>query len=125
MSGPRVTLGRLWIDRWARLLDSPAADGVLALALVAGTWVWEGCEPGKGRLPADALSLTLTALVNMPLAVRRRAPFAVLVVSASTALVYHALGCHPGSTISVLCWRCTRWPYAAPGRPPRPKQRWW
>ncbi|GGQ22329.1 sensor histidine kinase [Streptosporangium pseudovulgare] len=95
MSGSRVTLGRPWIDRWARLLDSPAADGVLALALVAGTWGWEVFEPGRGR-PTDVLSLTLTALVNAPLAMRRREPFTLLVVSVSASLVYHALGYHPG-----------------------------
>ncbi|MFG1685859.1 sensor histidine kinase [Nonomuraea sp. NPDC049269] len=68
-------------------------DGALALTLVVGTWLWEIYEPGKGR-PADALSLTLSLLVNGPLALRRRAPVAVLVVSTVAALVYHLLGYH-------------------------------
>ncbi|MFC6079867.1 sensor histidine kinase [Sphaerisporangium aureirubrum] len=70
-------------------------DGTLAVALVAGTWLWEAWEPGKGR-PTDALSLTLIALVNAPLALRRRAPFAVLAVSAGASLTYHTLGYHLG-----------------------------
>lgn len=70
-------------------------DTALALTLVVGTWLWEIYEPGKGR-PTDALSLTLTLLVNGPLVLRRRAPVAVLLVSTGAALVYHLLGYHLG-----------------------------
>ncbi|MEV1240136.1 histidine kinase [Nonomuraea sp. NPDC049750] len=70
-------------------------DGALALALVVGTWLWEMYDPGKGR-PPDTLSLSLTVLVNAPVALRRRAPVAVLVGSTGAALVYHMLGYHLG-----------------------------
>jgi len=66
-------------------------DGALALTLVVGTWLWEIYEPGRGQ-PTDAWSLTLILLVNGPLALRRQAPVAVLLVSTGTALVYHLLG---------------------------------
>ena len=68
-------------------------DGALALTLVVGTWLWEIYDPGKGR-PTDALSLTLTLLVNGPLVLRRQAPVAVLVLSTGAAMVYHLLGYH-------------------------------
>jgi signal transduction histidine kinase len=70
-------------------------DFALALTLVAGTWVWEFYDPGKGR-PADGLSMTLTLLVNGPLALRQRAPVIVLVVSTGASLAYHLLGYHQG-----------------------------
>ncbi|MGV9380376.1 sensor histidine kinase [Nonomuraea sp. NPDC003707] len=76
-------------------LDPRLLDVALAVALGVGTSLWEVLELGKGR-PADARSLALTALVNAPLALRRRAPFTVLVVSTSAALLYHLLGHHPG-----------------------------
>ncbi|MET9250348.1 hypothetical protein [Nonomuraea sp. NPDC003709] len=76
-------------------LDPRLLDVALAVALGVGTSLWEVPELGKGR-PADAQSLALTALVNAPLALRRRAPFTVLVVSTSAALLYHLLGHHPG-----------------------------
>jgi signal transduction histidine kinase len=76
-------------------LDPRLPDVALAVALGVGTSLWEVLELGKGR-PADAQSLALTALVSAPLALRRRAPFTVLVVSTTAALLYHLLGHHPG-----------------------------
>ncbi|NUR87288.1 MAG: sensor histidine kinase [Nonomuraea sp.] len=70
-------------------------DGVVALTLVVGTWLWEALEPGRGR-PGDALSMALTLLVNAPLALRRVAPVPVLLASVGTSLVYHVLGYHLG-----------------------------
>ncbi|WP_049577036.1 sensor histidine kinase [Nonomuraea sp. SBT364] len=83
------------LTRRLSALSPRLLDGALAATLVVGSWLWELLETGKG-LPADAVSLTLTALVNAPLALRRRTPLPVLVVSAAAALIYHLLGYHPG-----------------------------
>jgi signal transduction histidine kinase len=72
------------------------ADTALALFLIITSWLWAVAEPGQGRHPADLPSLALTLLVNAPLAARRRAPYAVLAVSVSGAVVYHVLGYHYG-----------------------------
>ncbi|MGR6919724.1 hypothetical protein ACU635_36295 [[Actinomadura] parvosata] len=38
----------MFARRWSSL-DARLLDGALALALTAGTWLWEVLEPGKGR----------------------------------------------------------------------------
>ncbi|MFI7633032.1 sensor histidine kinase [Nonomuraea sp. NPDC049400] len=77
-------------------INPAIVDTALALFLVITSWLWAVAEPGQGRRPADLPSLTLILLVNAPLAARRRAPYAVLVVSVSGAAVYHLLGYHHG-----------------------------
>ncbi|WP_217707258.1 sensor histidine kinase [Nonomuraea rhodomycinica] len=77
-------------------VDPLLLDVGLALLLFGGTWLWAWYEPGRGTRPVDAASVLLTAVAGLPLALRRRAPFAVLVVSTAAAAVYHALGYHYG-----------------------------
>jgi signal transduction histidine kinase len=77
-------------------VDPLALDGVLALVMSVGSVVWAVYEPERATRPVDGLSVVLTFAVNLPLALRRRAPFAVLAVSAAGAAVYHALGYHYG-----------------------------
>jgi DNA-binding CsgD family transcriptional regulator len=81
-----------------RLLSAPPLllDGSVGLALTAGSWLWTILEPERGMRPGDALALVLTAMVNLPLAFRRRAPCTVLATSTVTASVFHALGYHYG-----------------------------
>ncbi|MEV0196679.1 histidine kinase [Nonomuraea sp. NPDC050691] len=71
-------------------------DVSLALLLFGGSWLWAVYEPGRGTRPVDAVAVVLTAVVGLPLALRRRAPFAVLVVSSAAAMAYHALGYNYG-----------------------------
>ncbi|MGW4638476.1 sensor histidine kinase [Sphaerisporangium sp. NPDC004334] len=55
-----------------------------------------GMTPEHGfRLP-DRFSMTLTLVANLPLALRRRAPLVVLLISCAAAIVYHALGYYYG-----------------------------
>ncbi|KAB8195072.1 sensor histidine kinase [Nonomuraea phyllanthi] len=77
-------------------------DGGVALSLVVGTWLWDWYGPDMGR-PSDLLSSTLTLLANGPLAMRRRAPMAVMTLCAATSLMYHHLGYHIGlNSIALL-----------------------
>ncbi|GGL19234.1 ATPase [Planomonospora parontospora subsp. antibiotica] len=71
-------------------------DGALALVMSVGSVLWAAYEPGRAMRPADGLSVALTVVVNLPLALRRRMPFTVLVVSVAGAVSYHALGYHYG-----------------------------
>ncbi|MFC5821019.1 sensor histidine kinase [Nonomuraea harbinensis] len=83
-------------------LNPLVLDGLMALALVVGTWVWDWCGPNMGK-PPDLLSLTLTLLVNGPLVLRRRAPLTVLTISAAASFLYHLLGYHLGlNTVGLL-----------------------
>ncbi|MFI7708253.1 sensor histidine kinase [Nonomuraea sp. NPDC049480] len=77
-------------------INPAIADIALALFLIITSSLWALAEPGQGRHPADLPSLALTLLVNAPLAARRRAPYTVLVVSVSGAVIYHLLGYHYG-----------------------------
>ncbi|MET8139558.1 sensor histidine kinase [Sphaerisporangium sp. NPDC005288] len=72
------------------------ADTALALFMIITSWLWALIEPAQGHHPADLPSLALTLLVNAPLAARRRAPYSVLVICVSGAIVYHLLGYHYG-----------------------------
>ncbi|MFD0476344.1 sensor histidine kinase [Nonomuraea thailandensis] len=72
------------------------ADGLLAVTLTCGSWLWAVSEPQRATRPADLLSSVLTMAVNLPLAWRRRASFSVLLVSAVAAICYHLLGYHYG-----------------------------
>ncbi|MBG0812662.1 sensor histidine kinase [Planomonospora sp. ID82291] len=83
-------LGRLSV------VDPLVLDGALALVMSVGSVLWAVYEPGRAARPVDGWSVALTAVVNLPLALRRRMPFTVLVVSAAGAVVYHALGYHYG-----------------------------
>ncbi|MER6000099.1 hypothetical protein ABT120_16130 [Nonomuraea angiospora] len=77
-------------------------DGALAFLLVVGTWLWDFYGPDLGRSP-DLLSVTLTLIANGPLALRRRAPLTVLVISTMASLTYHVLGYHLAlNTIGML-----------------------
>ncbi|MEU6783080.1 sensor histidine kinase [Nonomuraea angiospora] len=77
-------------------------DGALAFLLVVGTWLWDFYGPHLGRSP-DLLSVTLTLIANGPLALRRRAPLTVLVISTMASLTYHVLGYHLAlNTIGML-----------------------
>ncbi|MBG0824593.1 sensor histidine kinase [Planomonospora sp. ID91781] len=77
-------------------VDPLVLDGALALVMSVGSVLWAVYEPGRATRPVDGLSAALTAVVNLPLALRRRMPFTVLVVSVAGAVVYHALGYHYG-----------------------------
>ncbi|MFC4015233.1 hypothetical protein ACFOY2_49030 [Nonomuraea purpurea] len=79
--------------RWLSALDPLLLDGALALPLVVGTWLWDFYGPDVGH-PPDLLSATLTLVANAPLALRRRAPLAVLVITTMPSLAYHLLGYH-------------------------------
>ncbi|WP_052423168.1 sensor histidine kinase [Nonomuraea candida] len=77
-------------------------DGAVALALTVGTWLWDWYGPDMGR-PADPRAMMLTAAVNGPLALRRRAPLAVLMTAAAASFTYHHLGYHVGlNTVGLL-----------------------
>ncbi|MDT0270772.1 histidine kinase [Streptomyces sp. DSM 44915] len=82
--------------RWRRPLERPAvvrvlgSDAVLALALLAGCVAVALLLPHDGRA-TDGLALALLAGVVGPLAWRRRAPLAVLLVSLAFAAVFHRL----------------------------------
>ncbi|GAA2303410.1 sensor histidine kinase [Nonomuraea roseoviolacea subsp. roseoviolacea] len=77
-------------------VDPLLLDVGLALLLFGGTWLWAVYEPGRATRPLDAVSVLLTAIAGLPLALRRRAPFTVLVVSTAAAALYHALGYNYG-----------------------------
>ncbi|MET8054329.1 sensor histidine kinase [Streptosporangium sp. NPDC005286] len=81
---------------WRRLLTAHPllVDTVIAVALSAVMWMWELSDARYGSRPPDGLSLALTIAVNMPLALRRRIPCTVLVVSCAVSLVHLALGYH-------------------------------
>lgn len=72
-------------------------DGAIGLLMTAGSWFWAVYEPGRAHRPVDGvLPLALTAAANLPMALRRRAPFTVLVGTCAAAVVYHALGYNYG-----------------------------
>lgn len=62
--------------------------------MVVGSWLWTVGEPERAWRPADAPALALTVAVNLPLALRRRLPWTVLVVSTTAATLLHLLGYH-------------------------------
>jgi signal transduction histidine kinase len=68
-----------------------AADLALGLTMTLVSSVYQSYEPVPTR-PPDRISFLLTVVTNLPLAVRRRAPVAVLVVSCSGAFLFHGLG---------------------------------
>ncbi|MFI7705142.1 sensor histidine kinase [Nonomuraea sp. NPDC049480] len=77
---------RLWAEH------PTLVDGAVAVALTLGSWTWAVLEPERATRPADLAAAVLTAASNLPLIWRRRAAFTVLVVSCTTAMVYHELG---------------------------------
>ncbi|WP_327106850.1 sensor histidine kinase [Nonomuraea glycinis] len=77
-------------------------DSALASAMVVLTWLWDLYGPDMGR-PGDLQAMTLTLLVNAPLALRRRRPLTVLVIVTVASLVYHLQGYHAGlNTIGMM-----------------------
>jgi signal transduction histidine kinase len=74
-----------------------AVDAVLAVALTAFTLVWEANDRSGAWREPDAVSVALTCAANLPVAVRRRAPLAVLVVCAAASACHHALGYQPSA----------------------------
>ncbi|WP_204016971.1 sensor histidine kinase [Sphaerimonospora thailandensis] len=77
-------------------------DSSLASSLVVVTWLWDLYGPDMGR-HCDLLSTALTLLANGPLALRRRAPLAVLVIITVASFAYHMLGYHVGlNTIGMM-----------------------
>ncbi|WP_043626361.1 sensor histidine kinase [Nonomuraea candida] len=77
--------------RRLRQVPPPAADALLALAVLAALPFVAAHAPA-GHRPHDALSVLLCLAANAPLALRRRAPAAVLVACCTAALCYQALG---------------------------------
>ncbi|MFC4529270.1 sensor histidine kinase [Sphaerisporangium dianthi] len=86
------------------------------VAVAHDPWLLGMTGPANGfRLP-DRFSMVLTLVVNLPLALRRRAPFTVLLISCAAAIVYHALGYYYGmNTMPPLLALYT----VAAQRPPR------
>ncbi|MFC4585793.1 sensor histidine kinase [Sphaerisporangium corydalis] len=85
------------------------ADTALAVVITGMTLAFEAVvarnpemlglgDPAAGfaYLPPDRVSMALSVVVNLPLALRRRAPFTILLVSCGAAFVYHALGYYYG-----------------------------
>ncbi|MGW0804042.1 sensor histidine kinase [Nonomuraea sp. NPDC002799] len=71
-------------------------DGVVAVMLAVGSWIFPIIEPQPPDRPPDALGLAVSALVNLPLIWRRRRPVTVLLISCAAAMTYHELGYHYG-----------------------------
>ncbi|MFI6320489.1 sensor histidine kinase [Nonomuraea sp. NPDC050556] len=82
--------------RWLFGLNPYLVDSASAVVLCVGSLLWLVQEPDRGSYPVDARALLLTAAVNLPFALRRRAPLAVLVASCAAAFAFHALGYHYG-----------------------------
>lgn len=74
---------------WSRALRVADVALVTALAITAQLDVWAGPEPGTGGRPVQAL---LAALFTLPLLVRHRHPFAVVVVVVAAAWIQFQLG---------------------------------
>ncbi|MEZ7124635.1 sensor histidine kinase [Nonomuraea sp. AD125B] len=87
----------LSLTKRLRLAHPMLVDGLMAVALTCGSWLWAVNEPQRATYPADLLSGLLTVAANLPLAWRRRAPFTVLLVATAAATVYHLLGYHYGN----------------------------
>ncbi|MEU6797459.1 histidine kinase [Nonomuraea wenchangensis] len=80
-------------------IDPLVLDGCLALFLFFGSVMWAELEPDRASRAPDGLAVLLSAVVNLPLVLRRRAPLAVLVVSTGAALTFHLLGYHYGGNL--------------------------
>ena len=77
-------------------MNSLVVDTVTAVSATVLTLVWASTlAPASGERRVDALAVLLICLVNLPLALRRRAPVVVLAVSTTTAAVYLAAGYSP------------------------------
>ncbi|WP_156960349.1 sensor histidine kinase [Amycolatopsis taiwanensis] len=99
---PCASVCRL-VKRWyvnANPLFLDTALAVVATAITLG-WAVSSDPHFDGLRQLDGLGVALTCLVNLPLAVRRRAPIAVLVVSCLAANVYFTLG-YPAALNQVM-----------------------
>ncbi|MFD8984959.1 sensor histidine kinase [Streptomyces sp. NPDC059564] len=86
---------RAWPADRLRSVDPRLADAVLALGLTAAAAVAGQQYHPAGWPPFDATAYLLTALVGLPLAVRRAAPVPVLVASCLAFAGYLAAGYQP------------------------------
>jgi signal transduction histidine kinase len=86
---------RAWPADRLRSVDPRLADAVLALGLTAAAAVAGQQYHPVGWPPFDATAYVLTALVGLPLAVRRAAPVPVLVASCLAFAGYLAAGYQP------------------------------
>jgi signal transduction histidine kinase len=104
------------LRRGLERLDRLVVDGVLALALAAVALV-EIAVSSEGVDASDiAWSVAFAAAITLPLALRRRYPFAVMAVVGSAAIVYNAIDVPPDPytlTFAVLLALYTASAYAS------------
>ncbi|WP_344859318.1 sensor histidine kinase [Planomonospora alba] len=83
-----------WAGRIGRI-DPLLVDAASAAGLTAITLLWSAADhSGPWRRP-DAVAVLLTCLINLPIALRRRAPVAVLGGCSAAAVCHHLLGYQP------------------------------
>ncbi|GAA3805527.1 sensor histidine kinase [Sphaerisporangium flaviroseum] len=113
-----------WLRRFAAT-NPLVVDTVFALAFTSMTVAIEvvvahhpellGMTEAGFRRP-DGLSIALTLVANLPLALRRRAPLTIVLITCAAGIVYHALGYYYGmNTMPQLLGLYT----VAVQRPPR------
>ena len=102
---PRIDLGRL---RW----NQDYVDVVMAVALT----VLALSTTGANRVRLDALSVPLLILQTLPIAVRRRNPMRILIVTGAAITLYSLLG-YPRIEwpVSASSWPSTPWPRTSRG----------
>ncbi|MEV8632747.1 sensor histidine kinase [Streptosporangium sp. NPDC051023] len=91
------------LARRAGEIDPRIVDALLAVALTGMTLVWAmKDQSGPWRRP-DTVAVMLTCAANLPVAVRRRFPVAVLAVCSAASFWHHSLGYQPNvNNFSVL-----------------------
>lgn len=81
--------------QWRFLTAHPLlVDSVIAVAMSAVMWMWQLSDVNYAERPPDGLSFALTLVVNLPMALRRRIPFTVLLISCAASMIHVLLGYH-------------------------------
>ncbi|MEU0398866.1 histidine kinase [Streptomyces sp. NPDC006197] len=93
------------------VIDVVLACVLAALTIVYGRQAYEAVYRQEGRPPFGLLAIGLSLAVNLPLAVRRRAPWVAFAVSHGAFVVYTAAGFQPSANLwapLLLCFTMIR-----------------
>ncbi|MFF4173578.1 sensor histidine kinase [Streptomyces sp. NPDC001744] len=98
--------GRVWARVDPLVIDVALACVLAALTIVYGLQGYDALYRAKGRPPFELLAIALSLAVNLPLAVRRYAPWGAFAVSHGALVAYTAAGFQPSANLWAPLFLC-------------------